>query len=199
MSSSYLRSPNTNIKGLPEEVIDPHSRLVMVNEGTFETSIKGLYAIGDIIRGHHLTPIAIAEGKSLMDQIFGGRAIFDRNIPVPTSIFSVPPIASVGDSEHDARTKYGDQNVKSYLKTFTPMIVAAISVPGDAIRRRTATYKLVCVGPEQKVVGIHIFGPNAEEIIQGFSVAMATGHLTKDIMDASIALHPTIAEELLLM
>lgn len=191
------RTPNTNINGIPEKTKDPKNGLIIVNKTTFETSVPGLYAIGDVIQGAHLTPVAVAAGRSLADQLFGKKESKHENPPVATVIFTIPPLASIGLSEEEAGKTYGVESVRSYSKTFTPMSISAVSTLEDPIRKHTNTYKLVCIGKELLIVGIHIFGPCSEEIIQGFAVAMTIGNLTKDILDSTIALHPTMAEELL--
>jgi len=153
------------------------------------TSVDGIYAIGDITGQAALTPVAIAAGRKLADRLFGGVA--DSRLDdtmVPSVVFSHPPIATVGLTEEQARDEYGD-DVRIYQTRFTPMYHALT-------RRRIPTaMKLVTVGPLERVVGCHIIGRGADEMLQGFAVAMKMG-ATKADFDATIAIHPTSAEEL---
>ena len=157
------------------------------------TGVPGIFAIGDITGKASLTPVAIAAGRKLGERLFGrdGDARVDyRNIP--SVVFSHPPIATVGQTEAEARRQYGDQSVTVYKTDFTPMR-HALSAHGV-----TTAMKLVCAGEQEKVVGIHLIGDGADEMLQGFAVAVKMG-ATKADFDNTIAIHPTSAEELVTM
>ena len=207
----YVRSENNALAGAFDTVIwavgrRPNSRslnleaagLATLPDGTIEvdayenTSVPGIYAIGDITGKMPLTPVAIAAGRKLAERLFNhkpdSRIDYDN---IPTVVFSHPPIGTVGISEEQARLRYG-QEVTVYTSKFTPMRHAlAEQPPGTAM-------KLVCAGRDEKVVGIHIIGDNADEMLQGFAVAVKMG-ATKADFDNTIAIHPTSAEELVTM
>jgi glutathione reductase (NADPH) len=160
---------------------------------TFQnTNVAGVYAIGDVTGRAALTPVAIAAGRRLSDRLFGGQ--FERHLDynlIPTVIFTHPPIGTVGATEAEARAQYGDA-VKVYVADFTPMYHALTA------RKTHTDMKLVCVGPEQRIVGCHILGLSADEMLQGFAVAIRMG-ATKADFDDTVAIHPTSAEELVTM
>jgi glutathione reductase (NADPH) len=154
-----------------------------------QTSVSGVYAIGDVTGLAELTPVAIAAGRRLADRLFGGEpdARLDYD-DIPSVVFSHPPIGFVGLSEPEARARFGDA-VKVYETRFT-------SLYHGVTRRKTATrMKLVVTGPEERVVGIHVIGIGADELIQGFAVAVKMGARKSDL-DRTVAIHPTAAEEL---
>lgn len=154
------------------------------------TNVERVYAIGDVTGKVQLTPVAIAAGRQLADRIFGGQptAKLDyRN--VPTVVFSHPPIGAVGLTESEARELYGQDGVKVYTTTFRNMYHALTE------RRPKTAMKLVTAGPRERVVGVHVFGLGADEMLQGFAVALKMG-ATKADLDATVAIHPTAAEEL---
>ncbi|HVR20390.1 MAG TPA: glutathione-disulfide reductase [Polyangiaceae bacterium] len=183
------RVPATRGFGLEElgVVLDAHGH---VEVDTFQnTSVPGVYAIGDVTGLAELTPVAIAAGRHLADRLFGGKpdARLDYD-DIPSVVFSHPPIGIVGLSEPDARKRFGNA-VKVYETRFT-------SLYHGVTRRKTATrMKLVVTGPEERVVGIHVIGLGADELIQGFAVALKIG-ATKADLDRTVAIHPTAAEEL---
>jgi glutathione reductase (NADPH) len=156
------------------------------------TNAAGVYAIGDVTGRTALTPVAIAAGRRLSDRLFGGQPQrhLDYNL-IPTVIFTHPPIGTVGATEAEARAQYGDA-VKVYVADFTPMYHALTA------RKTHTDMKLVCVGPEQRIVGCHILGSGADEMLQGFAVAIRMG-ATKADFDDTVAIHPTSAEELVTM
>ena len=160
---------------------------------TFQnTNIPGIYAVGDVTGRAQLTPVAIAAGRRLGDRLFGGkpgsRLDYDQ---ISTVVFSHPPIGTVGLTEDEARDQHGGA-VKCYTSRFTPMYYAI------AGRETRTAMKLVCVGAQEKVVGIHIIGQAADEMLQGFAVALRMG-ATKADFDRTVAIHPTSAEELVTM
>lgn len=154
------------------------------------TSTPGVYALGDVTPGWHLTPVAIAAGRKLADRLFGGEpeAALDTRV-IPTVVFSHPPVATVGLSSEQAVAAFGKENVREYVTRFTNMYYALSET------KPKTTMKLVCAGPEERVVGIHVVGLSADEMIQGFAVALRMGARKADL-DATIAVHPTAAEEL---
>jgi len=153
------------------------------------TAQPGIYAVGDVTGRAALTPVAIAAGRRLADRLFGGQP--DRKLDydlIPSVVFSHPPVATVGLTEGEARARHGDA-VKIYQSRFTPMVHAFT-------RRQVKTaLKLVTVGAQEKLVGCHIIGHAADEILQGFVVAMRMGACKRDL-DDTLAIHPTSAEEL---
>ena len=157
------------------------------------SSVKGVYAIGDVIGRVELTPVAIAAGRRLSDRLFGGQA--DAHLDyqnIPSVVFSHPPIGTIGLTEREAISKYGKDKVFKYQARFTNMYHALTE-------RKTATgMKILVTGEEEKVVGIHVIGIGADEMIQGFGVAVKMGATKKDI-DSVVAIHPTSAEELVTM
>lgn len=157
------------------------------------TSVPGIYAVGDIIGRFELTPVAIAAGRRLADRLFGGMK--DRKLAyenIPTVLFTHPAIGTVGLSEAAAVKAHGAQNVKVYETRFTPMLHAFTR------RKVKCSMKLVVAGPREQIVGCHIFGPGADEMLQGFAVAVRMGATKRDF-DDTVAIHPTAAEELVTM
>jgi len=164
----------------------------IVTDALQNTTVPGIHAIGDVTGRAALTPVAIAAGRRLSDRLFGGKA--DRRLEytmIPTVVFTHPPIGTVGASEAEARAEYGDA-VKVYVADFTPMYHALTA------RKTHTDMKLVCVGPEQRIVGCHIIGTGADEMLQGFAVAIRMGATKRDF-DDTVAIHPTSAEELVTM
>ncbi|HEY6484181.1 MAG TPA: glutathione-disulfide reductase [Steroidobacteraceae bacterium] len=157
------------------------------------TSTEGIYAIGDVTGRSALTPVAIAAGRRLSDRLFGGQtARFLDYEWIPTVVFGHPPIGTVGLTEEAARAKYSDEAVTVYRSSFVPMYHALTT------RKPRADMKLVTVGPQQRIVGLHVIGPGADEMLQGFAVALRMG-ATKADFDDTVAIHPTSAEELVTM
>jgi glutathione reductase (NADPH) len=157
------------------------------------TSVPGIYAVGDVTGQPELTPVAIAAGRRLADRVFGGQT--ERHLRydvVPTVVFSHPPIGTVGLSEHEARARYPGEPIKVYQSEFVSMFYALMD------EKPKTAMKLVCVGAEERVVGCHVIGLGADEMIQGFAVAVTMGARKRDF-DDTIAIHPTSAEELVTM
>ncbi|MCI0507648.1 MAG: glutathione-disulfide reductase [Gammaproteobacteria bacterium] len=157
------------------------------------TNVPGVYALGDVTSKVPLTPVAIAAGRRLADRLFTGqtrRHLDYENIP--TVIFSHPPVGTVGLSEDGARKKYGSEAVKVYQTEFTPMAYAFTR------HQPKTAMKLVTVGKEEKIVGCHIIGTGADEMLQGYAVAIKMG-ATKADFDNTVSIHPTSAEELVTM
>ncbi|UPG93288.1 glutathione-disulfide reductase [Luteibacter aegosomatissinici] len=157
-----------------------------------ETGVPGVYAVGDVTQRMALTPVAVNAGRKLADRLFG-------NLPkskldyqnIPSVVFSHPPLGTVGMSEQEAREAFGD-DVHLYKQTFVPMQLAL------AHRPMYVRFKLICVGEDSRIVGMQMLGPGVDEILQGFAVAVKMG-ATKADLDATMAIHPTSAEEMVTM
>ncbi|MDG6774570.1 glutathione-disulfide reductase [Thiomicrorhabdus sp. ZW0627] len=157
------------------------------------TAVDNVFAIGDVTGQPQLTPVAIRAGRYLAERLYNNKPHLKLDLSsVPTVIFSHPPVGTVGLAEHDARKQYGHDNIKVYTSEFTPMRYAFTK------HQIKTALKLVVAGPEEKVVGIHIVGDGADEMLQGFAVAVQMG-ATKADLDATIAIHPSSAEELVTM
>lgn len=186
------REPNTDRLGLENTSVRVNADGTIPVDDYQQTNVAGVYAIGDITGRWQLTPVAIAAGRRLADRVIGGmegrRLVYEN---IPTVVFTHPPIGTVGLTEAEARERFGDA-VKIYMSRFIAMDYAL-----SADKRRTLM-KLVCVGPEEKVVGAHIFGPHADEMLQGFAVAVKMGATKRDF-DDTVAIHPTSAEEMVTM
>jgi glutathione reductase (NADPH) len=152
------------------------------------TSAEGIYAVGDVTGRAPLTPVAIAAGRRLADRLFGDKAGAKLSYDlVPTVIFSHPPIGTVGLTEDEARETYGD-SVKIYSSRFVNLYYGVLE------RKSASAIKLVCAGPEERIVGLHVIGAGADEMLQGFAVAIKMGATKRDF-DDTVAIHPTAAEE----
>jgi glutathione reductase (NADPH) len=164
----------------------------VLTDGFQNTNVPGLYSIGDVTGRAALTPVAIAAGRRLSDRLFGGKTDCRLEYSmIPTVVFTHPPIGTVGASEAEARAQYGD-GVKVYIADFTPMYHALTA------RKTHTDMKLVCAGPEQRIVGCHVIGTGADEMLQGFAVAIRMGATKRDF-DDTVAIHPTSAEEFVTM
>ncbi|HTW75385.1 MAG TPA: glutathione-disulfide reductase [Steroidobacteraceae bacterium] len=156
------------------------------------TTVAQVHAIGDVTPHAGLTPVAIAAGRRLADRLFGGQS--ERRLDydnIPSVVFSHPPVGTVGLSEAQARARFGER-VQVFTTGFVPMYHALTT------RKPRAQMKLVTVGAEQRVVGIHVLGAGADEMLQGFAVALRMGASKRDL-DDTVAIHPTSAEELVTM
>jgi glutathione reductase (NADPH) len=156
------------------------------------TSVSGIYAVGDVTDRWALTPVAVAAGRALADRLIGGddHARFDDSA-IPSVVFSEPPLGMVGLTEQHARARCGD-DISVHSGRYTPLMYMV------AGRFEQSVVKIVCAGADRKVVGIHVLGPGSDELLQGFAVAMQKGLYWHDLK-AAIAIHPTAAEELLLL
>ena len=156
------------------------------------TQQENIFALGDITGRAQLTPVAIAAGRRLADRLYNNQT--ERKVDysiIPTVVFSHPAIGTVGLTEEEARALHGDA-VKIYQSSFTPMFYA------PSRHTQKTAMKLVCVGANEKIIGCHIIGLGADEMLQGFAVAIRMGATKKDF-DDTIAIHPTSAEELVTM
>lgn len=157
------------------------------------TSVSGIYAIGDVTGAPALTPVAIAAGRRLADRIFGSVPDSYLNYEnICSVVFSHPPVGSVGLSEQDAIEQYGQDRIKTYQTTFNPMYDALSD------QKTPTAMKLVTLGAEEKIIGLHVIGYGADEMLQGFGVAIKMGATKKDF-DNTVAIHPTSAEEFVTM
>jgi glutathione reductase (NADPH) len=187
------RAPNTHGLQLEATGLQVDELGYLRTDELQQTDVPGLYAIGDVAGRAALTPVAIAAGRRLADRLFGGmqgRKLVYENIP--TVVFSHPPIGTVGLTEPDAVQRFGAAAVKVYETRFTPMLHAFTT------RKVKAAMKLVVAGADEKIVGCHVIGPGADEMMQGFAVAVRMGARKRDF-DDTVAIHPTAAEELVTM
>jgi len=185
------RDPLTQHLGLENVGVKTDQRGFILTNKFQKTNIGNIYALGDATGRAPLTPVAIAAGRRLSDRLYNNmknRRLSYENIP--TVVFTHPPIGTIGMTEEEARKKF--KNVKVYQSQFTPM--------ADALsdHKTTTALKLVCVNNNEKVVGCHIMGHGADEMLQGFAVAIKMG-ATKKQFDDTVAIHPTSAEELVTM
>ena len=187
------RTPATDTIGLDAIGVETNERGYLKVDEYSNTSVPGVYAVGDIIGEAELTPVAVKAGRLLSERLFGGKpeAKMDYS-QIPTVVFSHPPIGTLGLTEQEAKDKHGEDQVKVYTSAFTAMYTAVTR------HRQPCRMKLVCVGEEERVVGIHGIGFAMDEILQGFAVAMKMG-ATKADFDATVAIHPTGAEEFVTM
>lgn len=186
------RTPNTKDLNLSAANIEMDKRGFIPTDEFQNTNVSNIYALGDATGRAPLTPVAIAAGRRLSDRLFNNQT--DRKLDyenIPTVMFSHPPIGTIGLTEQQARDQHGDA-VKTYQTSFTAMYHAIAGHP-----QQTAM-KLICVGADEKVVGCHIIGMGADEMLQGFSVAIKMGATKKDF-DNTVAIHPTSSEELVTM
>jgi glutathione reductase (NADPH) len=192
------RSPNSAGIGLEEAGVALDPRGYVQVDDFQRTSVPGVHAVGDLAGRVQLTPVAIAAARRLMDRLFGGRddARLDYG-DIATVVFSHPPVGRVGMTEEEARAAHGDA-VRVHRSGFRPMLHALADSPQRSL------FRLVCVADggeapaQQRVVGIHLLGDGADEMLQGFAVALKRGITLADLHD-TVAIHPTSAEEVVLM
>lgn len=184
------RRPNTMGLGLENAGIALGEKGEIPVDEYSKTSCDSIYAVGDVTDRVQLTPIAIREGHAVADVLFGGVQRTVAYDCIPSAVFSQPPLASVGLTEGQARNQYG--NVKVYSSDFRPMKNVF------AGRAERGLYKLVVDANTDRVLGVHMIGPDAPEILQAAAIAVQA-KLTKADFDATVALHPSMAEELVLM
>jgi glutathione reductase (NADPH) len=184
------RVPNTTGLGLAEAGVELDDKGAVVVGEDNKSSVDSIYAVGDVTNRVQLTPIAIREGQAFADTVFGNKPHKVDYDNIPNAVFSHPPMAGVGLTESQARNKLG--SVAVYTSDFRAMknVLAG--------RNERALYKMVCDATTGRVVGLHMIGPDAPEILQAAAVAVKAG-LTKDDFDRTVALHPSMAEELVLL
>lgn len=185
------RAPNTRALGLEQAGVVLGEKGAIEVDAYQNTSVSSIFAVGDVTGRVTLTPVAIAAARRLMDRLYGGQpeAKLDYD-NVPSVVFAHPPFGTVGLSEEEARKRF--DKVTTYHSRFRPMLQAL----GDGDVR--TVFKMVCAGDDEKVVGIHLLGEGADEILQGFAVALKAG-VTRRQMEDTVAIHPTSAEEVVLM
>jgi glutathione reductase (NADPH) len=184
------RIPNTSGLGLEEVGVELDERGAVMVDDTFRTSVENVFAIGDCIDRIQLTPVALAEGMAVARSLFGNTPTsVDYNL-VPSAVFSQPNIGTVGLTESQARDQGRD--VVIFRSEFRPM---RHTLSG---RDERSMMKLVVDGPSDRVLGVHMVGPDAGEIVQGLAVALKAG-ATKTTFDSTLGIHPTAAEEFVTM
>ncbi|MBE9057079.1 glutathione-disulfide reductase [Sphaerospermopsis sp. LEGE 08334] len=184
------RKPNTQNLGLENTKIQLKNGAIVVDKYS-RTDEENIYAVGDCTDNINLTPVAINEGRAFADTVFGGKSRTMSYENVPTAIFTTPEAATVGLTEAEAREKYGDA-VKIYRSRFRPMYYTL------AGKEEKTMMKLVVDQNTDKVLGAHMVGTNAAEIIQGVAIAIKMG-ATKANFDATVGIHPSSAEEFVTM
>lgn len=184
------RVPNVRGLGLENAGVEVRADGRVVVDELSTTSVGHIYAVGDVTSRVNLTPVAIYEGHAFADTVFGGKTRPVNHEFVPSAVFSQPPVGTVGYSEEMATHHFGPVDI--YLSEFRPMKHTLSGREGKALM------KLVVARDTGEVVGVHVVGPDAPEIVQGFAVAVKSG-LTKDRFDCTIGIHPTAAEELVTM
>ena len=187
------RAANTSGFGLEKTGVKLTEKGTIYSDEFENTSVPGIYALGDVTGKLDLTPVAVKAGRQLSERIFNNKADAKLDYTdVATVVFSHPVIGSVGLTEEKAIAKYGAENIKVYKSSFTPMYTAL----GD--NRQPSTMKLVTLGEDEKIIGLHGIGYGVDEMIQGFSVAIKMG-ATKADFDNTVAIHPTGSEEFVTM
>ena len=184
------RVPNTKGIGLEEAGVELDDQgAIKVDDGN-RSSVPSIYAVGDVTNRIQLTPVAIREGQAFADSVFGGKPTVVDYANIPSAVFSHPLICAVGLTEAQARYQFG--TIRNYTSDFRAMknVLAG--------RNERALYKMVVNEATDQVVGLHMIGPDAPEILQAAAIAVKAG-LTKADFDATVALHPSMAEELVLM
>lgn len=185
------RDPNCHGLGLERVGVEQHFNGHIAVDEYQNTNVPGVYALGDVTGRHELTPVAIAAGRRLADRLFGGqpeRRLRYENIP--SVVFSHPPVGTVGLTEEEARARFDD--VVVYHSEFVNLRYGVLD------RKPRSRMRLVCAGNRERVVGVHVVGDGADEMLQGFAVALTMG-ATKADFDDTVAIHPTAAEEMVTM
>jgi glutathione reductase (NADPH) len=184
------RLPNTEGLGLENAGVETDGNGAVVVDADNRSTCGNIYAVGDVTNRVQLTPVAIREGQAFADTVFGNKPTRVDYENIPSAVFSHPPLAGVGMTESQARNRLGA--VKTYMSDFRPMknVLAG--------RNERALYKLVVNAETDEVIGIHMIGPDAPEILQAAAIAVKA-RLKKSQFDEVVALHPSMAEELVLM
>lgn len=188
------REPATDNINLDKAGVELNARGFIVTDKYQNTSVPGIYAVGDNTGRAQLTPVAVAAGRRLCERLFNNKP--DEHLDysgIATVVFSHPVIGTVGLTEKEAIAEYGEANVNVYNSQFTALYQAITEDYRDPTRM-----KLICAGDNEKVVGLHSIGFGSDELLQGFAVAMKMG-ATKTDFDNTIAIHPTSAEEFVTM
>jgi len=191
--SAVGRKPRTRNLNLDKIKIKMDDQGLIAVDKYQNTSVKGVYAVGDVTKAPALTPVAIAAGRRLADRLFGEQetACLDYD-NICSVVFSHPPLGTVGLSEEKAIQQHGKDNIKIYHTRFNPLYDAL------SVDKTPTAMKLVTLGKEEKIIGLHVIGYGADEMLQGFGVAVKMGACKKDF-DNTMAIHPTSAEEFVTM
>jgi glutathione reductase (NADPH) len=188
------RSPEVEGLGLEKAGVKQDDKGRIIADEYQNTNVENIYSLGDVVGKVELTPVAIAAGRKLSDRLFGPEKFkaskLDYNL-IPSVVFSHPEIGTIGLTEPQAIEKYGKEDLKIYTTSFTAMYYAMM----EQEDKGPTKYKLICQGPDEKVVGLHILGLGSGEMLQGFGVAIKMG-ATKVDFDNCVAIHPVSAEEL---
>lgn len=191
------RTPEVENLGLKAAGVAQDAKGQIIADEYQNTNVENIYSLGDVVGKVELTPVAIAAGRKLADRLFGGPKFAKSKLDyenIPSVVFAHPEVGSIGLSEPDAIKKYGKENIKVYQTSFTAMYYAMM----EQEDKGPTKYKIVCEGPNERVVGLHILGLGSGEMLQGFGVAIKMG-ATKQDFDNCVAIHPTSAEELVTM
>ncbi|KAL8707689.1 MAG: hypothetical protein Q9225_007723 [Loekoesia sp. 1 TL-2023] len=188
------RSPEVEDLGLDKAGVKQDPRGHIIADDYQNTNVENIYSLGDVAGKIELTPVAIAAGRQLGNRLFGGPEFKDAKLDytnIPSVVFAHPEVGSIGMTEPAAIEKFGKENVKIYKTTFPPMYYAMM----EPDEKPPASFKLICTGEDEKVVGLHILGSGCSEMLQGFGVAVKMGARKRDF-DSCVAIHPTSSEEL---
>lgn len=191
------RTPEVEDLGLENVGIKQGEKGHVLVDEYQNTSVDNYYALGDVCGKAELTPVAIAAGRRLGDRLFGGEAFQTSKLDytnIPSVVFAHPECGTIGLTEPQAIKAFGKENVKVYTTSFTAMYYSMM----DKDKKAPTKYKIVCQGKDEKVVGLHILGLGSGEMLQGFAVAIKMGARKRDF-DATVAIHPTSAEEIVTM
>jgi glutathione reductase (NADPH) len=184
------RKPNTHDLGLENVDVKTHNGVILVDKNS-QTNVENIYSVGDCTDNIQLTPVAIGEGRAFADTMYGNKPRIMSYADIPTAIFTTPEAATVGLTEEEARELHGDA-IKIYKSSFRPMYYV---LPN---KQEKTLMKLVVDAKTNKVLGAHMVGDHAAEIIQGVAIAVKMG-ATKADFDATVGIHPSSAEEFVTM
>jgi len=194
------RSPETRSLGLENLSNLKTGENGHITVDTYQnTSVNGIYALGDVTGQAELTPVAIAAGRQLGNRLFGGLKFKDAHLDydrIPTVVFSHPTVGTSGLTQKQAEDKYGKDKIKVYQTKFSSMFYDVF--PPEEKKQFPTAFKLVCANENEEIVGMHILGEGTDEMMQGFGVAVKL-RATKADFDSCVAIHPTSAEELVTM
>ena len=191
------RAPEVEDLGLDKAGVKQNAGGHIIVDDYQNTNVDNIYALGDVCGKAELTPVAIAAGRQLANRLFGGDQFSTARLEysnIPSVVFAHPEVGSIGMTEPQAREAFGDSQIKIYQSNFTAMYFAMM----EASDKQPSSYKIICAGHDEKVVGLHIMGQGSAEMLQGFGVAVKMGATKKDF-DSCVAIHPTSAEELVTM
>lgn len=186
------RRPNIDKLGLDNTGVELKDQGAIAVDEHNATSVANIFAVGDCTNRINLTPVAIKEGRIFADAYFGGKPGVMSYDCVPTSVFTTPEVGTVGLTEEEAKAEYGEAEIKVYRSRFRPMFYTLPDLPVKTLM------KLVVHEPSDRVLGAHMVGEHAAEIIQGIAIAVKMG-ATKAQFDATVAIHPSSAEEFVTM